>query len=186
VNLASVTDRRTMALVLMAAPLTAGGAARADEADTKATALALAEHARLLYRLLAMELVVTGFWHLQSHVLLDAAGAGSDRDLTADLDSLRAATARLREAKTEFQNAIGQAAGITPLRRIQLKNVQGTMQHVTDDTDGIVEYLAHADVGAALALHRERSVPLFESLQRDVHVAAKAIATDVVALAESI
>lgn len=185
-SLASVTDRRKMALVLMAAPLVTGVAARADEADVKAVAQALAENARLLYQLLALEHLASGFWHIQTQVLLDAASPASSRGQTADLDALRAAATRLREAKTDIQKELGQEAAMAPLRRLQVKNVVGTIGHVTDDTGGIVEHLARGDVAEALALHRERSVPLFEALQRDVDVAASAIAADVRALAASI
>ncbi|WP_137113180.1 hypothetical protein [Rhodobacter sp. SY28-1] len=181
-----VTDRRTMALALMAAPLTAGVAARADEADVKAVALALAENALLLYQLFALEHLACGFWHIQTQVLLDAASPDPGRDQTADLDSLRSAASGLRDANTAILKEIRREAGMAPLRRLQVKNVVGTIGHFTDDTSGIINYLAGAKVSEAVALHRERSVPLFESLQRDFDVAASSTAADVRALAASI
>jgi hypothetical protein len=183
-SLASLTDRRTMFLLLMAAPLTTGVAARADEADAKA--IALAAHAGHLYQLLALEHLATGFWHLQTHMLLDAATAESSSSQTADLDALHAAATRMQEGARDFEKAIKQEAEMAPLRRLQLKNVTGTILHLNDDTGGIVDFLARADLASALALHRERSVPLFESLQRDMNVAASAIEADVREVATSI
>jgi hypothetical protein len=171
---------------LLAALLATGVDARADEASIKGIAQALVGDARLLYQLLALEHVASGFWHLQTHALLDAATAASSPGQAADLDALRAGATRLREATADIQKTIKETAGMAPLRRLQLKNVSGTIQHITDDTGGILKYLARAEVAEALALHRERSVPLFETLQRDVEVAASAIAADVRALATSI
>jgi hypothetical protein len=178
----SLTDRRSFWLLAIAAPLAVGSGARADETSLKNAALALAQHARHFHEILELERLVISFWHLQTHVLLDGATA---RFSASETDPLRAAATRLRE-KAATQHRIGTETGTTPLRRLQLKNVIGTIQHISDETEGIIGHLVRGEVEEAIALHRERSVPLFESLQRDVEVATNAIAGDVSALAAAL
>lgn len=178
----TVTDRRSMFLVLMAAPLAVGSDARADEASFENTAQALARHAQHFHEILELERLTSVFWHLQTLMVLDGATASFN---ASETDPLRAAATRLRE-RAATQQRIGTEPGTTPLRRLQLKNVVGTIQHITDETEGIIDHLIRGEVTEAIALHRERSAPLFESLQRDVDVVVNAIADDVTVLAAAL
>jgi hypothetical protein len=178
--------RRTMFLAMMAVPMAIGAAAHADEAGETSAARDLAEQARLLHQLLALQHAASGFWHQQTHVLLDAATACSSVGQTASFGALQAAMTGLREAKEAADDQINTTSGLVPLRRLQLKNVSGTVQHLADDTAGILEYLTQAEVARAVAVHRERSVPLFEILQSNFDVVTKALGADIDKLAASL